>query len=72
MELNRQSVGYTYRVVHDPWDSFGDCSCFKYYEVLDMLHSKFLAEGTKFDREGTIFVVVCLRGRLTLKRIGGK
>ena len=62
--------GYIYKIIHDPDESWGRNSCFRYCEVVDLLKNGYLTEGTKFEVRERIYVVVKLRGKLTLKKIG--
>ena len=69
--MTHQNIGYTFKIIHDPDETWGKNSCFRYLEVVDMLRDGFLTDGTKFIANGRIYVVVKIRGRLKLKMIGG-
>ena len=64
-------IGYMFKVICDPDETWSNNSCFRYLEIVDMLRDGFLTEGTKFSANGRIYVVVNIRGRLKLKMIGG-
>ncbi len=68
--MSHTDMGKNYRIVHDPDKSWGRNSCFRYYEVVTMLQNGFLTEGTKFEAFGRTYVVVSIRKRLSLKKIG--
>ena len=63
-------VGFIYKIIHDPDESWGRNSCFRFGEVRRLLKNGYLTEGTKFEVRDRIYVVVKLRGFLTLKKIG--
>jgi hypothetical protein len=67
----KQSIGYHYKIIHDPDETWGRNSCFRFCEIVTLLKDGYLTEGTKFDVRGRIYVVVNIRGNQTLKRIGG-
>ena len=69
--MTYQNVGYIFKIICDPDETWGHNSCFRYLEIVDMLNDGFLTEGTKFIANGKIYVVVKIRGRLKLKMIGG-
>ena len=68
--MAHHSIGKNYRIIHDPEGTWGFDPCFRYYEVVQMLGDGFLEEGTKFEAFGRVYVVVEIRERLYLKKIG--
>ncbi len=68
--MSHTDMGKNYRIVHDPDELWGEDPCFRYYEVVAMLQNGFLSEGTKFEAFGRTYVVVSIRKRLCLKKIG--
>ena len=59
-----------YQILYCPENSFGDNSCYRHSDFMDMLRSGFLYEGTKVECRGKVGVVVKIRGDYKLKRIG--
>ena len=68
--MAHQSIRKNYRILNPDPETWGFNPCFSYYEIVKMLRMGYLSEGTKLEAFDRIYVVVELRKRFYLKKIG--